>query len=317
LKGLKKIFAMTVVIVMIVSVLAITASAAPAITSYGVVKASLLNIRTEASTSGQVVGQVPNGEIVGVHWTVPGWSYVTYNGVTGYVSAEYIQYTQASRSGQPVAVSNKQAIVKLSSSTLNLRASASTSAAVLAQIPNNTKLSVSEVSSDWAKVTYNGTVGYVAIKYLDFSKQAIDSAAATPAAIPAQTPSRSGAVSTQGQAVVELAKQHLGKAYVYGATGPNNFDCSGLVYYVYRQMGVTLNRVAHDQMKNGTYVPKDQLQPGDIVGFSRGNGYIHHVGIYVGNGMMIHAPQTGDVVKYESIVTGGYANRLVGGRRIF
>jgi len=70
-------------------------------------------------------------------------------------------------------------------------------------------------------------------------------------------------------------------------------------------------------MTNGTWVPKNALQPGDIVGFQNRSGYINHVGIYVGNGMMIHSPQTGDVVKYESVVTGNYANRLTCGRRIF
>ena len=82
-------------------------------------------------------------------------------------------------------------------------------------------------------------------------------------------------------------------------------------------MGVTLNRVAADQMTNGTWVPKNALQPGDIVGFANRSGYINHVGIYVGNGMMIHSPQTGEFVRYESIVTGNYANRLTCGRRIF
>ena len=82
-------------------------------------------------------------------------------------------------------------------------------------------------------------------------------------------------------------------------------------------MGVTLNRVAADQMTNGTWVASNNLQPGDIVGFTNRSGYVNHVGIYAGNGMMIHSPQTGDVVKYESIVNGNYSLRLVCGRRIF
>ena len=68
------------------------------------------------------------------------------------------------------------------------------------------------------------------------------------------------------------------------------------VQYVCNSFGINVNRVAEDQFKNGTAVNKDELQPGDLVFFEQ-NGYIHHVGIYAGDGMMIHAPRTGDVVK--------------------
>lgn len=192
----------------------------------------------------------------------------------------------------------------VTASLLNLRSEASTSAKVLAQIPNGATVSVSNIQSGWARVTYCETSGYVAVDYLKIMS------GENPA-------SRNGAVSSKGQAVVELAKKYLGIPYVYGGSSPSGFDCSGFVYFIYKNMGVTLNRVAADQMTNGTWVPKNALQPGDIVGFTNRSGYINHVGIYVGNGMMIHSPQTGDVVRYESIVTGNYAGRLTCGRRIF
>ncbi len=192
----------------------------------------------------------------------------------------------------------------VTASLLNLRADASTSSKILAQIPNGQTVSVNSIQSGWAKVTYYGTQGFVSLDYLKIMS------GENPA-------SRSGAVSTRGQAVVELAKKYLGIPYVYGGSSPSGFDCSGFVYFLYKNMGVTLNRVAADQMTNGTWVPKNALQPGDIVGFANKSGYINHVGIYVGNGMMIHSPQTGDVVRYESIVTGNYAKRLTCGRRIF
>ena len=191
----------------------------------------------------------------------------------------------------------------VTASLLNLRESTSTSSSILAQIPNGTAVPVASISSGWAKVTYLGKSGYVSTAYLKIMQ--------------GQMPNRNESVSTKGQAVVELAKQYLGKPYVYGAAGPNGFDCSGFVYFIYKSMGVTLNRVAADQMTNGKWVPKNALQPGDIVGFANKSGYINHVGIYAGNGMMIHSPQTGDVVKYESIVTGNYSLRLTCGRRIF
>ena len=191
----------------------------------------------------------------------------------------------------------------VTASLLNLRQSPNTSCAILAQIPCGQAVAVKSIASGWANVTYGSSEGYVSLEYLKIMQ--------------GEMPNRSAAVSTKGQAVVELAKKYLGTPYVYGGSAPGGFDCSGFVYYLYKQMGVTLNRVADDQMRNGTWVPKDKLQPGDIVGFSNSSGYVNHVGIYAGNGMMIHSPQTGDVVKYESIVTGNYSRRLVCGRRIF
>ena len=191
----------------------------------------------------------------------------------------------------------------VTASLLNLRASANKSSAILTQIPNGHTVSVKSISSGWANVTYNGTAGYVSTQYIKIMQ--------------GEMPNRSDAVSSKGQAVVELAKKYLGTPYVYGGSSPGGFDCSGFVYYIYKQMGVTLNRVAADQMSNGVWVAKNNLQPGDIVGFTNRSGYVNHVGIYAGNGMMIHSPQTGDVVKYESIVNGNYSLRLICGRRIF
>lgn len=188
-------------------------------------------------------------------------------------------------------------------SLLNIRQAATTNSAILGQIPNGQRVGVNWLENGWARITYNGIGGYVSLDYLTVINEPL--------------PSRSQMVSTRGQAVVELAKQYLGTPYVYGGSSPRGFDCSGFVYYLYKSMGVTLNRVANDQMVNGQWVSKYELQPGDIVGFANSSGYVNHVGIYAGNGMMIHSPQTGDVVKYESIVTGNYARRLVCGRRIF
>jgi cell wall-associated NlpC family hydrolase len=91
----------------------------------------------------------------------------------------------------------------------------------------------------------------------------------------------------------------LGKKYVWGATGPNTFDCSGLTQYVWRQAGVSIPRVAADQDAWTIPVPLSQLLPGDLVFFGKTD--IHHVGIYIGDGLMINAPHTGDVVRVSPI----------------
>ncbi len=98
---------------------------------------------------------------------------------------------------------------------------------------------------------------------------------------------------------LEWAFAELGKPYVWGATGPNSFDCSGLTQYVWRQAGVSIPRVAADQYAWTIPVPLSQLLPGDLVFY--GATDIHHVGIYIGNGLMINAPHTGTVVQVSSI----------------
>jgi cell wall-associated NlpC family hydrolase len=101
--------------------------------------------------------------------------------------------------------------------------------------------------------------------------------------------------------VALLALSHLGKPYVWGASGPYAFDCSGLVCFVYAQIGVGLPRVTYSQVHCGRPVHPAELSPGDLV-FFRGNG---HVGIYLGGGWYIHAPRTGDVVKISALSSRG------------
>ena len=121
---------------------------------------------------------------------------------------------------------------------------------------------------------------------------------------------------TIGEAIVSEAEKYLGVDYVWGGETPDGFDCSGLVKYVMATLGININRVAEDQFTDGAAVNRDELQPGDLVFFEQ-NGYIHHVGIYAGDGMMIHAPRTGDVVKYQSIDTDYYRSEYAGARRVY
>jgi peptidoglycan hydrolase CwlO-like protein len=123
------------------------------------------------------------------------------------------------------------------------------------------------------------------------------------------TPSR-GPSSLSSDAVVQYASNFLGARYVWGATGPNTFDCSGFVQYVYSHFGVSLSRTTYTQINEGSYVSRDNLQPGDLVFF--GSGSPHHVGMYVGNNEYIHAPRTGDVVKISSLTRSDY----MGARRV-
>ncbi|MEU1347435.1 NlpC/P60 family protein [Streptomyces sp. NPDC005776] len=106
------------------------------------------------------------------------------------------------------------------------------------------------------------------------------------------------APNARAAAAVAFAYTALGKPYVWGATGPSSFDCSGLTQAAYRSAGVSLPRTTYTQIEAGRRVPRSELAPGDLVFFYSG---ISHVGLYIGNGQMIHAPRPGAPVRVAPI----------------
>ncbi|MFJ3695613.1 NlpC/P60 family protein [Streptomyces sp. NPDC090052] len=110
--------------------------------------------------------------------------------------------------------------------------------------------------------------------------------------------SGSGTSSSKAAAALAFARAQIGKPYVWGATGPSSYDCSGLTQAAWKAAGVNLPRTTWDQVKTGTRVATKDLRPGDLVFFYDD---ISHVGMYIGNGMMIHAPHPGAYVREESI----------------
>ncbi|MET9336814.1 C40 family peptidase [Nonomuraea sp. NPDC003804] len=118
----------------------------------------------------------------------------------------------------------------------------------------------------------------------------------------------SGSFMTAAQltAALQAGAGKLGRPYVWGAEGPDTFDCSGLVQWAFAQAGVRMPRVTHQQWVTGPQVPLAQAQPGDLI-FWRSDptnpGYISHVAIYWGNGKVLQAPRTGDVVKISPLST--------------
>lgn len=117
-------------------------------------------------------------------------------------------------------------------------------------------------------------------------------------------------ISTIASGVLGTAENYIGTRYCRGGATPRCFDCSGFVEYVFAQEGIDLPRTAHQQYKSVTPISREEAQPGDLVFFKYRNGWIHHVGIYVGDGKVLHSPRRGGKVRIEEIWTG----RVVFGR---
>lgn len=134
--------------------------------------------------------------------------------------------------------------------------------------------------------------------------------------VPSAPDAPSGSVS-RGQAAVRIAEKYLGVRYVWGGASPRGFDCSGLMQYAYRQLGISLPRVARQQAHAGKPVSKADLRPGDLVYFTNTDGPgITHIGMYIGAGKFIQAPHTGDVVKISSLSEPYYTLHYGGATRV-
>jgi cell wall-associated NlpC family hydrolase len=110
---------------------------------------------------------------------------------------------------------------------------------------------------------------------------------------------------TPGARAVNIASQYIGTPYVYGGASPGGFDCSGLTQYVYAQVGKFLPRTAEAQYEAAQKIPQSWARKGDLIFFGS-PGAVYHVGIYEGNGIIVHAPHPGTSVEYIHIWTGDY-----------
>lgn len=272
----------------------------------GTVKcSSSVNLRSEANTSSSILAELKNGTAVTVVSTANGWCKVTCSGKTGYIKQDYVS-TTGSASNNTSASTGTAAVVKCSS-TVNFRSAASTSSTILGELKNGTAVTVLSTSNGWSKVSYAGKTGYISADYLV--------TASSGTAISPSNTAASVSISAKRQSVLNYAAQFLGVPYVYGGSTPSGFDCSGFTSYVFKNTVGSIPRVAQAQYDATTRVSRDDLLPGDLVFFGSSTSSISHVGIYVGSNQFIHAPSTGDVVKYSSL-TGSYATRYQGAGRV-
>ena len=275
-----------------------------AATDMRTVTASSLNFRSGPSTSYSIIGSLQKGQQVEYISASGDWAKVKHNGVTGYVHADYL--SKSTSTGTSTGTSTSQATTQYVNATagLNVRSGAGTSYSKIGMLAYKEKVTVLSTSNGWAKINYNGKTGYVSSSYLQST-------------VPSGSSSSNGntSVSASSSAVIAYAKSLLGKPYVWGAQGPNSFDCSGFTYYVFKnKAGIVLPRTSSAQSKYGTYVSKSNLRAGDLVFFDTNgtnDGNVSHVGIYLGNNQFIHASSSkGKVVISEmsSYYSGAYVN---------
>lgn len=291
-----------------------------------------INVRGEADENALILAQIGQGEkVVILETTDNGWYRVYFgkNYDIGYVSAEYITVGDMvtrdevnKKRGTAISAAVKNANIKTSESAVAVKLLPSEESATLTTLANGTSCKIISGGTNWTKIIVQATneIGYVPTANVEeivpetpkTTKTATTSTkSGTKAA--AQT---AAAETGNGSKLVAQAAKYIGTKYVYGGTSPSGFDCSGLVQYSLRKLGVSVGRSSSAQYGYGSSVSKSNLQPGDLVFFSRGHG-ISHVAIYAGNGQVIHAPRAGKSVCYQSLSSLTNSLNYVGAKRIF
>lgn len=279
-------------------------------TSNPYVTTDKVNLRKSKSwSSDAIMFTINKGETVNLISKDSDWAKVSYKSSTGYVPLDYITSQSGSNENSTPDNPSNSIIGKIgtvTASSLNIRSGPNTNYSILTKISNGDTVLIKEVASNgWYKVELvNGIVGWCSNDYIGNIRDG-------------KLPDI-GSPSERVQKVIDVAKAQLGKPYVWGDTGPNSFDCSGLTLYSYKNgAGITLPRVSRDQAKAGSYVSKSSLKPGDLVFFDHNGGSnINHVGIYLGNNQMIHSPSSGKTVSIVNINTNYWIKNYVTARRI-
>ena len=271
-----------------------------------------LNVRSGAGTSYSKLGKLEYKEKVTVLSTSNGWSKINYNGKTGYVDSSYLKSTVPGSTNDNTN-NETTATTKYVNTTsgLNVRSGAGTSYSKLGKLEYKEKVTVLSTSNGWSKINYNGKTGYVDSSYLQST---------VPGSNGNNANNNNNTVSTKANEVIAYAKTLLGKPYVWGAQGPNSFDCSGFTYYVFKnKAGIVLPRTSSAQSKYGTYVSKSNLKAGDLVFFDTNganDGNVSHVGMYIGNGQMIHASYGQKKIVIANFNDSYYQKAYVNARRV-
>ena len=313
----------------------------------GYIAGNYVRFRTGPGTNYQIIDAYDYGQPLQIVGEADGWTACLIDGQFGYVHGAYVEVTatheatapmptgssyaepsstpQPTPTPAPVGPASSEAVEGyIAGNNVRMRDGASMSAGIITELFYGNRVSITACFGEWTAVIYEGQPGYVYSQFVREGSLQIEGSTVTGSAYAApgseqpqdQTPELSGSSYEKGQQIAQYALQFLGYDYCWGGKDPSTgFDCSGLVYYVYGQFGYTLNRVAQDQARNGVAVSADALQPGDILCFYSGSSYIGHVGIYIGDGMFVHAQNSATGVVITDL-NGHYGQRGFEARRI-
>ncbi|MBQ7344540.1 MAG: C40 family peptidase [Oscillospiraceae bacterium] len=263
-------------------------------THIGQVDASALRLRSKPSTSSTTLSIASRGDYVVITGKTGSWYYVEFDLTEGYMHESYLDtYTAKNvELGYGSVTGNK----------VNVRSGPSTSYSPVTRVDAGDKAYIIGFNDQWYKVIVNEKIGYIRSDYLDLTEIPYENAASTKEPLffvdgkstgvtPSAAALKGGSTtSATRQHIVSNAKKLLGTPYVWGGTTPKGFDCSGFVQYVLDQSGITIPRTTAEQVKVGKLITKSDLLPGDLVFLK--DTYrtgVSHVGIYIGDGKMIHA----------------------------
>jgi len=279
----------------------------------GHIRGDYVYFRSGPDTTYAIYDSLDNGAALTITGRSGDWIAVTIGGTSGYVYSSYVVSDGGDIPNLPdptPAPTPEPAPVETSTSAagyitgndVRFRSGPSTEYGILGVYNYGKALTITGSSGGWTAVTIDGTDGYV------YSQYVAEGRVTTEIGDDPNT-------SELGRQIVEYALQYEGYPYVWGGTSPSGFDCSGFTTYVYGHFGITLNRVACDQARNGVAVDTGALQPGDLLCFYSSADYIGHVGIYIGNNKFIHASTytTGVII---SELSGYYNTRGFVARRV-
>lgn len=293
---------------LIVSALAVIAPASALADFSAVVTSSSMRVYAACSTNSPSA-KLSKGTVVTVKSYSNGVAKISYKGKTGYARVSDMEAVKSTSSGSSSSSTSSGKATTVCTSDARAYKSASTSAQSVA-VKKGTKVNVLSTSGSWAKVEKSGNTAWMRKDALTLFADASDD-------------KDSGASSSGGskaEQVISAAKAKLGCSYVYGKSGPDAFDCSGLVRYAFKQVGVSLSGSSNSIGYNaGTKVGYSDLKAGDIVCFDTSDGGgddINHTGIYLGSGKFIHGSSAAGEVIISTMSSGYYRDAFCWGRRV-
>ncbi len=268
------------------------------------VATTTVNIRSGAGTSHRVVGELVRGQRISViSRPKAGWVKVDFGGSSAAMAARYLNLTGTDLPSAPTRIPT--AGVKVATETLNIRTGPGKTRKVVGTLRAGSRISLTgKLSRGFAQISYDGHLRWVSITYLASGTGTASGGGSSGGAGGGTSVSS----ASKGKRALAFAESQLGKPYRYGAVGPNSYDCSGLVLAAWKAAGVALPRTSQQQYAQGHRIAKSQLRAGDLVFFYGQRP--SHVAMYVGDGMVIHAPRPGKKVQYIKMSYMPYAGAV-------